>query len=142
MMIIVCGLVGLLFVSATTPIIMIVLCLLFLGIGFGLFASPNTNVIISSVDNRYYGLASATTGTMRLAGQAFSMGIAGMAISFQIGAKKIVPELYPQFMNSMYITFSVFIGLCLVGVYASSVRMKTKRLYCTNRSHHFMKLLY
>jgi len=124
MVIIVCGLAGLLFVSTTTPIILIVLCLLFMGVGFGLFASPNTNVIMSSVEHRYYGQASATTGTMRLAGQAFSMGIAGMAISLQMGTRQIVPELYPQFMQSMRITFFIFIGLCLVGVYASSARLK------------------
>jgi MFS family permease len=124
MMIIVCGLAGLLFVSTTTSIILIILCLLFLGIGFGLFASPNTNVIMSSVDNKHYGQASATTGTMRLTGQAFSMGIAGMAISLLMGTKKIVPELYPQFMQSMRITFFIFIGLCIVGVYASSARVK------------------
>jgi MFS family permease len=125
MMLIVCGIAGLLFISPTTPILLIVFCLLFLGVGFGLFASPNTNVIMSSVDHQHYGQASATTGTMRLAGQAFSMGIAGMAISLQMGTHKIVPELYPKIMQSMRITFIIFIVLCIIGVYASSVRSRT-----------------
>jgi len=127
MVIIVCGLAGLVFVSTTTPIVFIIFCLLLMGVGFGLFASPNTNVIMSSVEHRYYGQASATTGTMRLTGQAFSMGIAGMAISLQMGTKQIVPELFQQFMQSMRITFFIFIALCIIGVYASSVRMKKKR---------------
>ncbi|MDR0207270.1 MAG: MFS transporter [Bacteroidales bacterium] len=127
MMLIVCGIVGLLFISPITPIILIICCLLLLGIGFGLFASPNTNIIMSSVDHRHYGQASATTGTMRLAGQAFSMGIAGMAISLRMGTHKIVPELYPQFVQSMRITFIIFIILCMIGVYASSARSRRSK---------------
>ena len=81
--------------------LVIIALLMLLGLGFGLFSSPNTNVIMSSVDKKFYGQASATTGTMRLTGQAFSMGIAMMAIALQLGDKAIKPEVYPQFMKSM-----------------------------------------
>ncbi len=124
MLIVVIGLIGMIFITPQTPIYMIILLLLLLGMGFGLFSSPNTNVIMSSVDKKYYGQASATTGTVRLTGQAFSMGISGMAISLQVGNHKIVPEVYPQFLKSMHITFIIFACLCVVGVYASSQRVK------------------
>ncbi len=117
-----CGLVGLFFVTATTPIYALIGLLILLGAGFGIFSSPNTNVIMSSVDIKQYGQASASTGTMRLTGQAISMGIAGMAIALQVGNKKIVPDLYPQFLNSIHITFGIFATLCLIGIYASSRR--------------------
>ncbi|MDR2885689.1 MAG: MFS transporter [Rikenellaceae bacterium] len=122
MIVSVTGLVGLFFVTAATPIYMIIAILVLLGAGFGIFSSPNTNVIMGSVDVRSYGQASATTGTMRLTGQAFSMGIAGMAIALQVGNRAITPDVHPQFIDSMHITFGIFAALCLVGVYASSRR--------------------
>lgn len=126
MAIIVISLLGLVFISPDTPISLLIVILLLLGIGFGIFSSPNTNVIMSSVEKKYYGQASATTGTMRLSGQAFSMGIAGMAIALKVGNEKITPEVFPEFMQSLRITFLVFCLLCIVGTYASSVRTKKK----------------
>lgn len=127
--IIVAGIFGLIFLDMDTSYWIIVLLLVLLGVGFGIFSSPNTNVIMSSVKKQYYSQASATTGTMRLTGQAFSMGIAGMAISFYVGNRNITPDLHPAFMQSMKMTFIIFVFLCLIGVYASSVRnRKSKKI--------------
>jgi EmrB/QacA subfamily drug resistance transporter len=122
--IIVAGLAGLVFVSPYTPIAFIVLLLFLLGFGFGLFSSPNSNVIMSSVDKKYYGQASATMGTMRLTGQAFSMGIATMAISLFMGNRMITPALHADFMQSFRFTFVIFAALCIAGTYTSSFRVK------------------
>ena len=122
--IIVLGLGGLITLSESTPLSFIIFLLILLGLGFGLFSSPNTNVIMSSVDKKYYGQASATTGTMRLTGQAFSMGIAMMAISLYVGNRVIVPELHTEFMKSLHITFGICAVLCIIGTYASSFRLK------------------
>jgi len=113
------GLCGLCFIHAATPIYVLIILLLVLGIGFGIFSSPNTNVIMSSVEKKYYGQASASTGTVRLTGQAFSMGIAGMAIGLQVGNHAIEPSVYPAFLQSMRITFMVFASLSVIGIYAS-----------------------
>lgn len=122
MLIIVAGLAGLMFIQPDTPLWMLIIILLLLGMGFGIFSSPNTNVIMGSVEKKFYTQASAVTGTMRMTGQAVSMGIAGMAISFYMGNSNIIPELHPEFMLSLKLTFIIFTGLCLIGVYASSVR--------------------
>jgi energy-converting hydrogenase Eha subunit B len=79
---------------------------------------------MGSVDKKYFGQASATMGTMRLTGQAFSMGIAMMALSLHVGNRVIAPELYPQFMDSLHITFMVCAVLSAIGIYASSFRTK------------------
>ncbi len=126
MSVIVVGLTGMIFISPQMPISILIVFLVFLGIGFGIFSSPNTNVIMSSVEKKYYGQASATMGTMRLTGQAFSMGIAGMTLSLFVGGKKITPELYPDFMKSLHVTFIIFAVLCVIGVYASSQRSKNE----------------
>jgi EmrB/QacA subfamily drug resistance transporter len=122
--IIVAGLAGLIFVAPDTSIIFIVLLLFLLGFGFGLFSSPNSNVIMSSVTQKYYGQASATMGTMRLTGQAFSMGIATMALSMSVGNRLITPETHVDFMQSFRITFVIFAALCIAGTYTSSFRVK------------------
>ncbi|MDR0386177.1 MAG: MFS transporter [Prevotellaceae bacterium] len=122
--IIVAGLTGLIFVTPHSSMFFIVVLLFLLGFGFGLFSSPNSNVIMSSVDKKYYGQASATMGTMRLTGQAFSMGIATMAISLSLGNRVITPELHTEFMNSFHITLTIFAVLCIAGTYTSSFRVK------------------
>jgi MFS family permease len=122
--IILLGLCGLIFLSVSTSIIILIILLILLGVGFGLFSSPNANVIMSSVEKKYLGQASATMGTMRLTGQAFSMGIAMMALSLCVKNKVIVPELYPLFMKSLHITFIICAVLCAIGMYASSFRTK------------------
>jgi EmrB/QacA subfamily drug resistance transporter len=112
----------LLFLSPETPIIALIAVLLVLGAGFALFSSPNTNVIMSSVEKKHLGTASATTGTMRLVGQAFSMGITMMMISVFIGQKQITADVYPMLMKCLRWTFAVFAVLCCFGVYLSSIR--------------------
>ncbi|MCC8145796.1 MAG: MFS transporter [Bacteroidales bacterium] len=128
MLIILVGLCGLIFLSVSTPIVILIILLILLGLGFGLFSSPNTNVIMSSVEKRYLGQASATMGTMRLTGQAFSMGIAMMALSLHVGNNVIVPEIYPDFMDSLRITFIICAVLCVIGTYASSFRTKVNKV--------------
>jgi EmrB/QacA subfamily drug resistance transporter len=117
--VLVVGLLLMLFLTQSTPIWAIVAISLLLGIGFGIFSSPNMNVIMGSVEKKYLGLASATTNTMRLTGQAFSMGITMMVISMCVGNVKISPSVFPQFMRSIHITFIILAILCTVGVYTS-----------------------
>ncbi|MBU1019972.1 MAG: MFS transporter, partial [Firmicutes bacterium] len=64
------------FLDDFTATALVVGNLALLGVGLALFSSPNTNAIMSSVERRYYGIASGATGTMRLLGQMVSMGIA------------------------------------------------------------------
>jgi EmrB/QacA subfamily drug resistance transporter len=52
------GLILLCFINAKTPNYLIVLLLILMGIGFGLFSSPNSNAIMSSVEKHHLGVAS------------------------------------------------------------------------------------
>ena len=110
-----------------TPIWLILLGLAVLGLGYGLFSSPNTNAIMSAVEKRYYGVASGIVGTMRLFGQMLSMGIATMIFAVVIGKVEITPEYYPAFITSVHYAFILFTGLCIVGIYASLIRTERKR---------------
>jgi EmrB/QacA subfamily drug resistance transporter len=124
MSIIVVGLLFLCFLNVNSSNIYLISGLVVLGIGFGLFSSPNTNAVMSSVEKRYLGIASATIGTMRLSGQMISMAIAAMAIHVFIGDDTIAFDNFPQFMTSMRIVFIIFTALCVLGVFASLARGK------------------
>jgi len=95
-------------------------------VGLSLFSSPNTNAIMSSVEKRYYGVASGMNGTVRLVGQMLSMGIVMMLFSFVIGRVEITPEYYPQFIRSLQYAFGLFTILCLIGIAASLMRGKRR----------------
>jgi MFS family permease len=109
-----------------THLAFIVTGLVLLGFGFALFSSPNTNAVMSSIEKRFYGVGSATLGTMRLTGQMFSMGIAMVIFAIHIGSARITPEYYPQFLTSLRTGFIIFSSLCFGGIFASLARGKVR----------------
>jgi len=100
--------------------------LILIGFGFALFASPNTNAIMSSVKQRFYGVASATLATMRQIGMSFSMGITMLLFAIYIGRVEITPEYHPLFLSSTKTAFIIFTALCSGGIFASLARGKTR----------------
>jgi MFS family permease len=110
------------FTGSDTPLQMIAGILVILGIGLGLFSSPNTNAVMGSVDRSSYGVASGTLGTMRLTGQMLSMGIAMMVLAIFVGNVRITPELYPAFLESMKVSMVISAVMCVAGIFFSLVR--------------------
>jgi EmrB/QacA subfamily drug resistance transporter len=95
-----------------------------MGLGFGLFTSPNTNAALSSVERKSYGVASGILGTMRLLGQTFSQAMALILFALLIGHVQITAPYYPLFLKSMVIVLVISALLSLVGIYASAARGK------------------
>ncbi len=116
------GLALLAFLDNQTRLAFVVVALIVLGFGYGLFSSPNMNAIMSSVNKRLYGVASATVGTVRLIGQMLSMSIAILIFTLVIGQVQISPAVYGQLLRSVRIAFAVFALLCFAGIFASMVR--------------------
>jgi MFS family permease len=110
------------FISAETGFGFIIGSLICLGLGFGLFSSPNTNAVMCSVEKRYLGVASAALGTMRLTGQMMSAGTTMMIFALFMGRVPIEPPLYPLFLTSARFAFAFFALLCVAGVFASLAR--------------------
>ncbi len=102
-----------------TTIIYIILCQVVIGIGFGAFASPNTNAIVSSVEKKYYGVSSAVIGTMRTVGQMLSQGMITLLFALIIGHESITPVHYPAFLHSAQIIFIISAVFCFAGIFAS-----------------------
>jgi EmrB/QacA subfamily drug resistance transporter len=115
------GLFMLVFINSMS-IPFLVSTLMLLGAGFGLFSSPNSNAIMSSVNKKHYGIASGTMGTMRLLGQMFSMGIVMLIMSLFIGRVPVTLHNAPEFLLSIRVAFWLFFALCVFGIYASYAR--------------------
>jgi MFS family permease len=120
------GLAVLIGIGPDTQVAMILACLVLLGIGFGLFSSPNTNAVMSSVDRSRYGVASATVGTMRVTGQVFSMGIVTMLLAVHLGGSAVTPERVPGFIATARYSYSIFAVLCVIGIFASLARGRVR----------------
>jgi MFS family permease len=120
------GLILLCFINENSAVSSIVFLLLLMGTGFGLFSSPNSNAIMSSVEKRHLGVASGVVGTMRMVGQMMSMGIAMMLLALYIGEQKINPSTYHGLMHSMKTGFMIFSVLCILGIFASLARNRRR----------------
>ncbi len=118
------GLVMLAFLGADTAMRSIVIILMVLGTGFALFSSPNTSAAMGSVQRRYYGIASATIGTMRILGQMFSMAISTLIFTVQIGEMQLNSDQSQPFLIGLRSAFFIFAGVCAFGVIASYARGK------------------
>lgn len=116
------GLLAMTFLKFQTSITFIISDLVFLGIGFALFASPNMNAIMGSVETRFYGIASGTAASIRLIGNMFSMGIVTVVFSLYLGRVQISPQQYSAFVSSLKTAFMIFALLCVAGVFASATR--------------------
>ena len=110
------------FLRSETSFGFIVASLVCLGLGFGLFSSPNTNAVMSSVEKRHLGIASASLGTMRLSGQMLSAGITMMIFALVMGRAPIQPSVYPLFLRGVRIAFIFYALLCVAGIFASYAR--------------------
>lgn len=97
-----------------------------LGFGFGLFSSPNTNVVMSSVTKQHYGIASATLATMRNLGMMFSMAIASLAVHAFVGNRVLGDATIGSFMLASKTIFTLFTVLCVIGVFTSYMNSKNK----------------
>jgi EmrB/QacA subfamily drug resistance transporter len=116
------GLLFLSYVDQETPLPLIIAVLLFMGLGFAFFSSPNMNTIMSSVEKNQMSTASGTASTMRIIGQMVSMTIVTLAFSTAFNGSGIsqVPDYL--FVNTTRFVYLVCSGMCLSGVFFSYSR--------------------
>jgi EmrB/QacA subfamily drug resistance transporter len=126
MAVIATGLLSFSTLNAKTSLATITATLMFLGFGFALFSSPNTNAIMGSVERRFYGIASATLATMRVVGQMLSMAIVMLIFAVYIGRIAITPDVYGSLIEGTRTSFIVFSILCVIGIFASLGRGKIR----------------
>lgn len=111
------------YLAENTALYLIIGNLILIGIGFGLFSSPNTNAVMSSVNKEFFGIASSVLAIMRLVGQAMSMALVTLILSIYSENIKAM-NYHDGLLEAFHIAFLVFTGLCILALLASLVRGK------------------
>lgn len=106
--------------SSGLPLIIVSLGLM--GFGHAFFAAPNTNAIISFMDRRDYGIASAIESTSRNIGIAFGTGIIMLLFALYMGSAQITPTNYPAFISAVDASYMIFSALCFISLVLSAIR--------------------
>jgi len=99
-----------------------IISLIIFGAGIGFFYSSNTKVVMSAVDKKYFGIASATLSNVRSIGQIFGIGIVMLIISTILGNAKIMPSNYPELLMSFKISIIALAVLSAIGIFTSIIK--------------------
>ena len=114
------------FLKETTPIWQLLMILGISGLGFALFASPNTNAVMSFVKKEDYASASALLATMRSGGHTLSMAIITLTLSICTGegaGSGMTGDSYADgIMQSIKISFFLFTIFCILGIFMAIKR--------------------
>ncbi len=117
------------------PIIYIIISQFIIGVGIGLFSSPNQTAIMKSVEKRDLGIAAGTLSTMRVMGQSISIALLSAILLLFIPSSvlnaildqisiSVPPITKVEFEMGMHTAFVVSAILCMFGAITSLVRGK------------------
>lgn len=121
------GLFAMSFFTSVTPLWIIILVLIWEGIGFAFFSSPNMSTIMGSVDKNRYGQASGIASSMRIFGQIVGMTIVTFFFAFHFGREAVTEVNDNIFLTAMKWGFVTFALISLVGIYFSFTRGNVER---------------
>lgn len=95
-----------------------------LGLGLGLFSSPNTTAIMSSVDSRHMSQAAGLVGTMRMLGLLLSMVIISLTMHSYFSNNPLTVENINKFLQAMDMNLWFFSILNLAAIILSFYSLK------------------
>jgi EmrB/QacA subfamily drug resistance transporter len=117
------------------PLIYIIITQFIVGVGIGLFSSPNNSAIMNAVEPRDHGIAAGTLSTMRVVGQSTSVALLSVILTLFIPLSMLNPILsnptiitdptaIQEFTKGMQVLLIVSAILCLAGSVLSYMRGK------------------
>ncbi len=127
------GLIGFIRITPATSIMELVIWMLIMGLGSGMFFSPNTSAIMGAVPVERRGIAGGVRTMMNNAGTVISMALAmaiisssitsealqGLFLGTQVGSKGIAVK---QFISGLQIAFAISFVFSLIGAFISYLR--------------------
>jgi EmrB/QacA subfamily drug resistance transporter len=121
------GLMAATFIGSDTSLTAIIFVMVLLGMGFGIFSSPNMSAIIGSVGPRHYGTASSMIATMRTVGMLTSMAIITVVLSLFMGDNPVSKDNHLDFVSSMHVSLIGFSLMSIVGICFSMIRNRVAK---------------
>lgn len=124
-----CLLVGISFMAFTsldgeTSHAFIIGTLLLMGVGFGLFSTPNSSAALSSVPEEHLAMGSALLNLARLMGNMLGAVMIALLMAGYIGQTQIGPEQHPALLNLVHWAMGVSALFALMGAWFSFARGK------------------
>ena len=107
------------FIAEETGLPVIISALIVTGAGFALFSSPNTNAVMSSVDQDEYSAASSILATMRSAGNTLSMIIVTVIAGIYLPDSSLAGAELQLIVRIVNISFVAFTAVCTAGIFIS-----------------------
>ncbi|GLS25450.1 MFS transporter [Marinibactrum halimedae] len=103
----------------------IALAMILLGIGYGLFTTPNNNTVMSAVVQKEIGSAAASVNLARVSGNLISMGVVTMIVHWLMGDNLITPTQHSELEAATKISLSIATIWALSAGLFSALRGKT-----------------
>jgi EmrB/QacA subfamily drug resistance transporter len=116
--------IGLFFLSRIgplTPILYLIIDLAILGLGIGIFISPNNSALMGSAPRHRQGIAAGLSATSRNVGMVLGIGLAGAIFTTVLGSNNSdvsSTALYPAIKYSYIATVLV----AVLGIYTSTIK--------------------
>ena len=123
------GVLSIAFYDVDTPLYFVIVTMITVGFGYGMFSAPNTFLIMYSVPKTHTGEASGVMAVMRQSGMMVSMGIAMLYISVIMGSTdNLGPDTYDLFIEVLRYSFITCFIMCVIGAITSAFRGTPKKI--------------
>lgn len=96
--------------------------LLLVGLGFGLFSTPNNNAIMSSTKASEVGVASASMNLARTIGNLFGMSLVNLMVHYYLGDNQFTQEQNPALIQTINLAITMSLGFVLIACVLSAMR--------------------
>lgn len=120
------GIVGVATINEQTSLTTIYTILIFMGLGFGIFSTPNSAAIMASVEKMDYGMASSMLATMRTVGMLVAMTITTGLLAHYLGDQEVSLQTMPEFLQTMQTAMIIFTFAGILAIFCSMGRIVRK----------------
>ena len=112
--IVTCGMLVLSLMNTETSITYIAGSLLLIGVGFGLFSTPNNNAIMGGVKPNEVGAAAASMNLARTIGNLFGMSMVNLMVHFYLGDAQFTQEQNPALILTVEMALNMSLAFVVV----------------------------
>ena len=101
-------------VGFDTPVTYIAISQCFMGIGFGLFSTPNNNAVMGAVPGEDVGVASASVNLARVSGNLVGISLVNLLVQQLLGNEVITTAQYPALLQTVRLAMMASVGMTLL----------------------------
>lgn len=123
-MIVAAGFISLVQIDLATSAMHIGAALALIGVGFGLFSTPNNSAIMGAVKTQEVGVASASMNLARTIGNLIGMSLVNLMIHYYIGDASFSAQTNDELMQTISLALFMSLSFVLVACVLSSLRGK------------------